>query len=143
MPALGSLTFIRWDGPPPPTPAPSVETFEVAGQPYLGARVHPYRSTTATVTLTSYVVLGAAAPLIPNYNAAIGTSLAALHGGVLYSDSPYSILHFVQDMRVQSVRRLIRARGVWDDGSRFDFAPAEEVVSRWTLRPVPAPPPAA
>lgn len=141
MAIIGDLQFARWDGPPPPTPAPSVQTFEVPGYPYLGARVHAARSTSADVTLTTFVPVGNASPLIATYNSYIGTSRPVYHAGVLYALAPHSILHFVQRAEVIRIRRLIRARGIWDNGTRFDLWPADEVTSRWTLRPVPVPSP--
>lgn len=138
MSQIGDHRFAKWDGPPPPTPAPVVETFEVPGKPYLGARLHANRSTSATVTLTTYVPFGGSAVLLAQYRARIGTSQPVYHAGILYAIRPHAVLHFVEAVEIVAVRRLIRARGVWHDGSLFDLVPAEEVVSRWILRPVPS-----
>lgn len=124
---LGTYLFDLWNGPAPPPTKSTVELIYRPGQAIAAAKILPNQSTGSDFEAVRNCALANAHTIADSYRASIGTVLALTYLGQSYG----SVL--VQDVTVTDIRYLIGARGVHPNGTPYNYSPAAQVTSRWSI----------
>lgn len=137
MPAiLGTLGFHLIDRPPH-LPQRAIDVYQSAGHPSPGVRLLAPQSAPDTVTTTRYLPLADLAATALTYQSVVGGIYALTVDQVAYDNFPIRHRFLVLHVEIISQQARPRIAGLHINGQSFTYAPAGELIARWTLLPVP------
>lgn len=137
MPAiLGSLGFHLIDRPPH-LPQRAIDVYQAAGNPSPGVRLLAAQSAPDTVTTTRYLPLADLAQAAIAYQTIVGGIYALIVDQINYDNFPIRHRFLVLQVEITSQQARPRIAGLNINGQPFAYAPAGELIARWTLLPVP------